>query len=120
MFRISEATIPPDGLDALMPPWAQQLSLLGVLILVLVAFLRGYIVTRSQAEREVESERRISDIWKTNFQSSNELNRQLTEAFQPVLDQNAAILKAVEAVQARQVQQEERERWLRDRRDTQG
>jgi hypothetical protein len=104
------------NLDALLPPWAQQLSLLGLLILIVAAFLRGWVVTRAQAAREADSERRIADIWKENFDKSTDLNKQLTEAFQPVLDQNAAILKAVEAVQSRQIAAEERERWLRDRR----
>jgi H+/gluconate symporter-like permease len=106
------------SLDALLPPWAQQLSLLGLLIAIVFVFMRGYIVTRSQAGREAEAERRIADIWKENFDKSTELNEQLTKAFQPVLDQNAAILKAVEAVQARQLAAEDRERWLRDRRSS--
>jgi hypothetical protein len=104
------------SLDALLPAWAQQLSLLGLLIVIVVAFMRSWVLTRSQAAREVESERRIADIWKGNFEQSTELNKQLTAAFQPVLDQNAAILKAVEAVQTRQIAQEERAAWLRDRR----
>lgn len=117
----------PPSLDALMPPWAQQLSLLTLLILIVAAFMRGWVLTRAQATRETEAERRIADIWKGNFEQSTELNKQLTNAFQPVLDQNAAILKAVEAVQTRQLAQEERERaqeererWLRDRGDRQG
>lgn len=110
----------PAGLDALMPAWAQQLSLLTLLILIVTSFLRGWVLTRAQAQREAESERRIADIWKGNFEQATELNNQLTSAFQPVLEQNAAILKAVEAVQARQLAAEERDRWLRDRGDRQG
>jgi hypothetical protein len=110
----------PDGLDALMPAWAQQLSLLTLLILIVAAFLRGWVVTRAQAGREAEAERRIADVWKANYEQSSELNKQLTDAFAPVLESNAAILKAVEAVQARQAAAEERERWLRDRGDRQG
>ena len=117
MFLAAEET---PSLDALLPPWAQQLSLLTLLVLIVMAFLRGWVVTRAQSGREAEAERRIADVWKANFDKSNELNQQLTEAFQPVLDQNAAILKAVEAVQARQIAQEERDRWLRDRGDRQG
>lgn len=120
MFIAGEAPAIPDGLDALLPPWAQQLSLLGLLIIIVAAWLSGRVVTRAQADRELEAERRIADIWKSNFEQSTELNKQLTDAFQPVLEQNAAILKVVEAVQARQVAAEERERWLRDRRDPQG
>ncbi len=103
------------SLDALLPQWAQQLSLMGLLIIIVVAFLRGWVVTKHQLSREIESERRIAEIWKGNFEKSTEQNEQLTKAFQPVLEQNAAILKAVEAVQARQAAQEERDRWLRDR-----
>lgn len=117
------AEVPGDSLDLLLPPWAQQLSLLSLLLIIIMAWVRGWVVTRTACEREVEAERRISDIWKSNYEGSNELNRQLTEALQPVLESNAAILKAVEAVQDRQSRQEareERERWLREQRGTQG
>jgi hypothetical protein len=111
---------PPQGLDSLLPAWAQQLSLLTLLVLIVMAFMRGYVVTKIQAAREVDSERKIADIWKANYEQSIQLNKQLTESFQPVLDSNAAILKAVEAVQARQQAAEERDQWLRDRGDRQG
>jgi Tfp pilus assembly protein PilO len=104
------------NLDALLPAWAQDLSLVGILLIIIVSFIRGWVVTRGQAQRELDTERKIAEIWKTNFEQSTAQNQRLTEAFQPVLDQNAAILKAVEAVQARQLAQEERAAWLRDRR----
>lgn len=115
-----EAPVVPDGLDALMPNWAQQLSLITLLVLIIAAMLRGWVITRAQAERECAAERKIAEVWKANYESSNHLNEQLTQAFQPLLDSNSAILKAVEAVQdrqARQEEREERERWLRDRRE---
>jgi hypothetical protein len=108
------------SLDALLPTWAQQLSLLTLLVLIVTAFMRDWVVTRSRVQREADAERRIADIWKGNFEQATELNKRLTDAFQPVLDQNEAILKAVEAVQARQLAAEERDRWLRDRGDRQG
>ena len=86
-------------------------------LVIITAWVSGRVLTRAQADRELEAERRISDIWKGNFEQSTELNKQLTAALQPVLEQNEAILRAVEAVQTRQVAQEERERWLRERRD---
>lgn len=110
----------PDGLDALMPPWAQQLSLVGLLVVIITVMISGRVVTRAQADRELEAERKISDIWKSNYEQATELNKQLTGAFQPVLDSNAAILKVVESLQARQLaaeEREERERWLRSRGD---
>lgn len=127
MYIAGEAPAIPEGLDALLPPWAQGLSLLSLLIIIVVAFLRGWVVTRPACDREVEAERRISDIWKGNYEQASELNQQLTDAFQPVLESNAAILKVVESMQARQKdaeereeRREERERWLRDRGDRQG
>ncbi len=122
-----EAPAIPEGLDALMPAWEQGLSLLTLLILIVAAFMRGWIMTRAQADRELEGERKISDIWKGNYEAASQLNQQLTDAFQPVLESNAAILKVVESMQARQIEseqreerREERELWLRDRRDPQG
>lgn len=100
----------PEGIDALMPTWAQQLSLLTLLILIVVAFLRGWVVTRSQNERDIAAERRIADIWQHNAEKSTELNAELTKAFGPVLDSNSAILQAVQAVQREQ-------ELLRERRD---
>lgn len=94
--------VPAEGLDALMPPWAQQISLLSLLILIVLAFLRGWIVTKLQNERDVDAERRVSDIWEANANQSTELNKELTQAFAPVLEQNEAILKAVLAVQEEQ------------------
>lgn len=124
MWLAGEAPALPEGLDALLPPWAQQLSLLTLLIVVIAAFARGYVLTRAQADRELEAERKIADIWKTNHEQSLDLLTRQTDAFQPVLEQNAAILRALEALQDRQIQAEEREerreerdRWMRDRRD---
>lgn len=106
----AEAPVVPEGLDALLPPWAQQLSLLTLLVVIVTAFLKGWVVTSRQNERENEAERRIAEIWKLNYEKSTELNEKMTEAFAPVLDSNAAILKAVEAVQREQ-------ELLRERRD---
>lgn len=100
-----------------MPAWAQQLSLITLLILIVAGFLRGWVVTRHQAQREAEAERRIAEVWKGNYEQAIELNKQLTDGFAPVLTSNEAILKAVESVQARQAAAEERDRWLRDRRE---
>lgn len=110
MVLSADSTPVPEGLDALLPPWAQQLTVLTLLILIVSAFLRGWIVTRAQNERDIAAERRIADIWQQNFEKSTELNQKMTEALAPVLDSNSAILKAVEAVQREQ-------EMLRERRD---
>lgn len=99
---------PSEGLDALLPPWAQGLSLLSLLILIITAWLRGWVVTKAQNERDIASERRIADIWETNFNGATQLNQQLTQSFAPVLASNEAVLKAVEAVQDEQRRMRER------------
>ena len=101
----------PEGLDALLPPWAQQLSLVSLLVVTITALLRGWVVPRSQNERDVAAERRIAEIWESNATQSMELNKQLTEALSPVLEGNEAILRAVQALQAEQ----DRLRYRRDR-----
>ena len=119
----AESPAIPDGLDALLPPWAQQLSLVGLLVVIIAAWVTGRVVTRAQADRELEAERKIGDIWKSNYEHATELNQQLTGSFQPVLESNAAILKVVESMQARQLEAERREearQWLRDRGDRDG
>lgn len=109
MFIAGEVpAVPTEGLDALLPPWAQGLSLLTILILIIAAWLRGWVVTRTEAERMVAAERRVSDIHEASATASIELNKLLTQAFAPVLEQNEAILKAVEAVQEEQRRMRER------------
>jgi hypothetical protein len=88
--------------DSLLPPWAQDLSLLGILVIVITAFLRGWVVTGKQNERDISAERRVSDIYENSATKQLELNQKITEALAPILDSNGAILKAVEAIQAEQ------------------
>lgn len=95
-------------LDALLPPWAQQLSLLGLLLIIVAAFLRGWIVTKAQNERDIAAERRVSDIWENNAKQSTDQNEKLIAALQPVLSSNEAILKAVTEVQTEQTRMRER------------
>jgi hypothetical protein len=109
VFLAEEAPAIPD-LNALLPPWAQQISLLGLLLAIVLAFLRGWVITKLQNERDIAAERRVSDIWERNAQVANSQVDRLTAALQPVLDGNAAILKAVSEVQEEQRRMRERGR----------
>jgi ABC-type multidrug transport system fused ATPase/permease subunit len=91
----------PD-LNALMPAWAQQLSLVGLLILIIASFVRGWVITKRQNESDLASERRVSEIWQKNAETANSQVDRLTTALTPVLDGNAAILRAVTEVQEEQ------------------
>jgi hypothetical protein len=101
------------SLDALLPPWAQQLSLLGILVVIVFAFLRGWVVTKAQNERDIASERRVSEIWEKNYTETTANNDKLIAAFQPVLSSNEAILKAVSDVQEEQRRMRERRGYER-------
>lgn len=114
MWLAGEAPAVPEGIDALMPPWAQQLSVLGLLVIIITAWVRGWVVTRAQADREVAAERRVSDIWEATATKAVAINESFADAFAPVLDQNQAILKAVTEVQTEQRRyREDRERGSR-------
>lgn len=93
-----------------MPAWAQQLSLVGLLIIIIAAFVRGWVITKRQNESDLASERRVSEIWQKNAETANSQVDRLTTALAPVLDGNAAILRAVTEVQ-------EEQRRMRDRED---
>jgi hypothetical protein len=107
MFLAADGSGTPD-LDALLPPWAQQLSLLGIMVIIVLAFMRGYVITRAQNERDIAAERRVSDIWEKNFHDSEANNNKLIAALEPVLKGNDAILKAVSEVQDEQRRYRER------------
>jgi hypothetical protein len=114
MWLAGEAPALPEGIDALMPPWAQQLSVLGLLVVIIVAWVKGWVVTRAQADREVAAERRVSDIWEATATKALNINESFVEAFAPVLDQNQVILRAVTEVQSEQRRyREDRERGPR-------
>lgn len=111
LFREEVPSVP--DLNALMPAWAQQLSVLVLLILVVSAFLKGWVVTRAQNERDMAAERRIADIWEQNYLGEKANNEKLIAALQPVLSGNEAILKAVTEVQEEQRRTRERGRPAR-------
>jgi hypothetical protein len=92
----------PDGIDALMPPWAQQLSLVGLLILIVAAFMRDWVISSSRHEKEMASERKVSEVWEQNATRAIEVLQNFTEALEPVLRGNDAILKAVSEIQDEQ------------------
>jgi hypothetical protein len=108
MVFLAESAPAIPGIDALLPPWAQQISIIGLLVLIIMSWIRGWVVTRSQNERDVAAERRVSDIWESTATKALQVNQSFTEAFAPVLDQNEAILKAVTDVQEEQRRYRER------------
>lgn len=108
MYIAGEVPAVGDGLDALLPPWAQSLGLLTLLLMIIFAWFRGLVITRAQNERDIAAERRVSDIWESNATKALEISQTLTTTLAPVLDQNDAILKAVSEIQEEQRRARER------------
>jgi hypothetical protein len=100
----------PDALSELLPPWAQGLSLLSLLTLIVLAFLRDWVISAKRNEREVAAERRVSETWESNYKQAAAINEKLIAGFDPVLKSNEAILKAVTEVQDEQRRTRERGR----------
>lgn len=88
-----------SSIDAALPPWAQGITLLSLLLLICLAFLRDWVVTRVRHERELELERKISGIHEASAQKATENNDRLITALDPVLKGNEAILKIVTDLQ---------------------
>jgi hypothetical protein len=104
------ASSTPDALNDLLPPWAQGLSLVSILTLIILAFLRDWVIPSKRNEREVAAERRVSETWENNFHQATANNDKLIAALEPVLKSNEAILKAVSEVQDEQRRTRERGR----------
>jgi hypothetical protein len=76
-----------------------------------MAFVRGWVVTGRQNERDIAAERRVSDIHEANAERAIALNEKLAmDVVQPLLAGNEAILKAVGDVQEEQRRQRETRR----------
>jgi hypothetical protein len=105
---LGEAAPIPDVVNEVLPPWAQGLSLVSLLTLVILAFLRDWVISAKRNEREVAAERRVSDTWESNYEKLSLSIDKLIVAFEPVLKSNEAILKAVTEVQEEQRRTRER------------
>lgn len=112
-FFSGEAPAVPDpsgvlDLGALMPPWAQQLTVVTLLVLIVAAFFRGWVITNSKHAEQMAREREIGEIYKKAAEDANANVERLSTAFSPILAQNDAILKAVTEVQEEQRRYRER------------
>jgi hypothetical protein len=100
-----------SGLDSVIPPGLEQISLVGLLLLIAVAFIRDWVISSTRHEKELATERKVSEVWEQNATSALALLKELTNAFDPVLKGNEALLKAVSEIQ-------EEQRRYRDERGT--
>ena len=114
----AEVPNPPSELANLVeiPNMVTDLGWVGVAILVASMFITGRWMSRRQHEELMEKEREVTAVWKQNAEELKPALQELIEALAPIGQGNAAILKAVEALQA----SNELDRRFRERRDNRG
>lgn len=95
---------PSGGIDQLVPQWITDLGWIGIAIIAVWAFATNKIYTAGQVERLLEAERKVTQVWEETSQKRQEAMDALIHELQPIAQGNAALLKAVEAVQATQVE----------------
>lgn len=98
------------------PKMITDLGWVGVAILVTAMFATGRWMSRKQHEEIIEAEKEITAVWKQNAEELKPVVQELVRSLEPVAQGNAAILKAIEALQASQIL----EQRIRDRLRDQG
>lgn len=99
---IAGEAVTGGGLDSVIPPGLEQISLIGLLLLIMIAFVRDWIISSSRHEKELATERKVSEVWEQNATRALESLTEISKAFEPVLKGNEAILKAVSDLQEEQ------------------
>lgn len=98
------------------PKLVTDLGWVGMAILVAFMFATSRWMSNSQHEKLMEKEREVTAVWKQTAEQLKPALEELIDSLGPIGQGNAAILKAVEALQASQ----ELDRRFRDRRDSRG
>jgi len=99
----AEAAVPPDlGGLADIPKIITDLGWVGVAILVTFMFATNRWYSSKQVERMLDTEREITQVWKQNAEELKPMLEELVQILQPLGQSDAAILKAVEGLQAAQ------------------
>jgi hypothetical protein len=109
----AEVPAPPSELSGLadIPKMVTDLGWVGVAILVTFMFATNRWMSQGQHEKLMEKEREVTAVWKQNAEELKPALQELIESLAPIGQGNAAILKAVEALQA----SNELDRRFRDR-----
>jgi len=106
---------PPASVDlgflTEIPKIITDLGWVGVAMLVAYMFATNRWYSSRQHDRELELERKVTEVWKQNAEELKPMLEQLLDTLKPLGQSDAAILKAIEGIQASQ----EFERRLRDR-----
>lgn len=99
-----------DGVT--IPSWLQDISLPGAIVLFGFALATNWLYTRGQVNKMMETAMLVAKLWETVAKERQETNTKLLESTEPLIQGNAAILKAIEELQ----RQNERNRHDRGRR----
>lgn len=98
--------------DVSLPAWAERVSVVGLIVFFGLALARGWLMTSGQAERLLDSERRVSELYRQAAETSQANADRMVTAIEPVTAGNAAILRAVEEIQREQMAQRYRGRGI--------
>lgn len=74
-------------------------GVVGLLFVFVLAMARRWLYTRGQVQELLEARDKVAALWEKVADERQELVRDMTEAFEPVVTGNAAILRAVEQLQ---------------------
>lgn len=86
------------------PAWLGNISLPTAIALFGLALARNWLYTRGQITELLSSAKQVSELWEKVAGERQETIKLLTEATEPVVQGNAAILRALEEIQRQQVQ----------------
>lgn len=86
------------------PSWIGDMSLPTAIVLFGFMLARNWLYTSGQVNRLLDASQRVADLWEKVATERQETIKLLAESTEPVIQGNAAILKAVEELQRQQNQ----------------
>ena len=88
--------------SAIIGSWIADLSLPGAIVLFGIALARNWMYTSGQVSKMIEAKQEVARLWEKVATERQETIKLLTEANEPIIQGNEAILRAVESLQIEQ------------------
>ena len=103
-------------LPATIPGWISDVGVVGLIIFFGLGLARGWWYTAFQYRNMKEQLEKVAEIWKQVAEERKKINELLTEGTEPIIQGNAAILRAVDELQKDYERYRRSERGRRDDR----
>lgn len=91
----------PD-IPAAIPDWVSNVGVVSLILFFGLGLARGWWYTAGQVTRTIEQYEKVAKLWEQVATERKEINLILTQVTEPIIQGNAAILKAVEELQREQ------------------